>query len=240
MCWSFSFFVIGLVLSTTIQALLTWCAKLQEYPFSTPSLWELILGIGVYLAMGFVFSAMCILMLTVKKLNYTEDPHVDAPLVFSTDPRPPAFLAFSVSFFPLSYAAWWCIKMLTQGNVDSGYRCPDGSCRLRAVLGCKWDKSFIVEEKLRPSECGEKNSRRLSAARYGVVKRDLTPDGAMHFCFRFHFSLNDCSMIVCVHAYWWLCHPCCFSALYTATSYALTLHIYHCYTIVITCTHAHS
>jgi hypothetical protein len=105
MCWSFSLFVIGLVLSTTTQALLTWCTKLQEYPFSTPSLWELILGLGVYSALGFVLAAMCILMLSVQQLNYVSDSHTDAPLVFSTDPQPPAWLAFGVSLFFRSYAA---------------------------------------------------------------------------------------------------------------------------------------
>ncbi|KAF9516695.1 hypothetical protein BS47DRAFT_1483842 [Hydnum rufescens UP504] len=89
MCWAFSLFIIGLVLTTTTQALLTWCSRLEEYPFSTPSLWELVIGIGVYGAVGVVIAAICLLMLSVQQLNYA------APVVVTTDPRPPAYFAFS-------------------------------------------------------------------------------------------------------------------------------------------------
>jgi len=98
MCWSFSLFVIGLILSTMTQTLLTWCTRLKGYPLSaqSQSLWEFVLGIAVCSAVASVTAAMCILMRSVQQLNYLGASHTDAPLVFTTDPRPPAFLAFSI------------------------------------------------------------------------------------------------------------------------------------------------
>jgi hypothetical protein len=104
MCWAFSLFIIGLVLTTTIQALLTWCSQLQEYLVFTPSVWELVVGVGVYGAVGVVIAAICILMLSVQQLNYVAATHTDASLVFTTDPRPPAYFAFSVNHLPISYS----------------------------------------------------------------------------------------------------------------------------------------
>ncbi|KAF9521105.1 hypothetical protein BS47DRAFT_1335205 [Hydnum rufescens UP504] len=95
MCWSFSLFVIGLILTTTTQTLLTWCMRLRGYPFSAQSFWEFVLGSTVCCAVGSVTAAMCILMRSVQELNYSGNLGTDSPPVFTTDPRPPAFLAFS-------------------------------------------------------------------------------------------------------------------------------------------------
>jgi len=90
MSWAFSLFVVGLVVATTVQALLVWCTRLKNYPFSTPVVWEFMLGVGVYGAVGSVIAAICFLMVSVVQLDGP-----DSPVAFSGSPAPPSIIAFS-------------------------------------------------------------------------------------------------------------------------------------------------
>lgn len=107
MAWAFSLFIVGLAILITVQSLLMWCSRLENYPFSTPTLWEFFLGVGVYGACAAVVTAIALLVVTVLSLhfNVTSDPYVngnaanwDAHLVFNVSPRYAAIVAFSVSW----------------------------------------------------------------------------------------------------------------------------------------------
>lgn len=106
MCWAFSLFIVGLSILITVQSLLMWCSRLENYPFSTPKLWEFFLGVGVYGACAAVITAIALLVVTVLNLHFNVDttpyqnPNAspwDAHLVFNVSPRYAAVVAFSVS-----------------------------------------------------------------------------------------------------------------------------------------------
>jgi len=118
MCWAFGLFIIGLVLNTAVQALLTWCSRLKEYPFSTPILWEFLIGMGVYGAVGAVIAAVFVLMLSVQQLDYVAATHKDAPVVFTTGPRPPAYFAFSILGVGLIVAAFVFVFFCVVNGVE--------------------------------------------------------------------------------------------------------------------------
>lgn len=70
MAWAFSLFICGLAILITVQSLLMWCSRLDNYPFSTPRLWEFFLGIGVYGACAAVIGAITLLVVTVLNLRF--------------------------------------------------------------------------------------------------------------------------------------------------------------------------
>lgn len=107
MCWSFSLFIVGLAILITVQSLLVWCSRLENYPFSTPKLWEFFLGVGVYGACAAVITAIILLVVTVLGLRFNVgdggstyvNPNAspwDAHLLFNISPRYPAIVAFAV------------------------------------------------------------------------------------------------------------------------------------------------
>lgn len=106
MCWSFSLFIVGLAILITVQTLLVWCSRLDNYPFSTPKLWEFFLGVGVYGACAAVVTAIILLVVTVLSLQFNVDPTQqysnpnaspwDAHIIFNVSPRYAAIVAFSV------------------------------------------------------------------------------------------------------------------------------------------------
>jgi len=105
MCWSFSLFIVGLAILITVQSLLVWCSRLENYPFSTPKLWEFFLAIGVYGACAAVVSAIVLLVVTVLALQWNvgvggayTNPNAspwDAHLIFDVSPRYAAIVAFA-------------------------------------------------------------------------------------------------------------------------------------------------
>jgi len=105
MCWSFSLFIVGLAILITVQSLLVWCSRLDNYPFSTPKLWEFFLGVGVYGACAAVVTAILLLVVTVFSLHFNVDlsqgysnPNSspwDAHLIFNVSPRYAAIVAFA-------------------------------------------------------------------------------------------------------------------------------------------------
>lgn len=107
MSWAFSLFIVGLAILITVQSLLMWCSRLENYPFSTPKLWEFFLGIGVYGACAAVVTAITLLVITVFSLNFNvaegsvyENQNAspwDAHLIFNVNPRYAAIVAFGVS-----------------------------------------------------------------------------------------------------------------------------------------------
>lgn len=110
MAWSFSLFIVGLSILITVQSLLMWCSRLDNYPFSTPKLWEFFLGVGVYGACGAVVGAIALLVVTVLSLHFNvgdggstySNPNAspwDAHLAFSVRPKWAAIVAFAVSKF---------------------------------------------------------------------------------------------------------------------------------------------
>ncbi|KAF8331945.1 uncharacterized protein EI90DRAFT_3055977 [Cantharellus anzutake] len=102
MCYSFALFTIGLMLTSTVQGLLTWCSRLHDYPFTTPYIWEIIIAVGVYGALGSVVAAMLWLMVSIQVLDYPigSFPHgaagEDAPLVFTIPPQPVAYATYGL------------------------------------------------------------------------------------------------------------------------------------------------
>lgn len=70
MSWAFSLFICGLAILITVQSLLMWCSRLDNYPFSTPRLWEFFLGFGVYGACAAVVGAITLLVVTVLNLRF--------------------------------------------------------------------------------------------------------------------------------------------------------------------------
>ena len=119
MCWSFSLFIVGLAILITVQSLLVWCSRLDNYPFSTPKLWEFFLGVGVYSACASVVTAILLLVVTVLGLEFNVSAGTyhnlnaspwDAHLIFNVTPRYAAIVAFAVcqalqflSIAPMSY-----------------------------------------------------------------------------------------------------------------------------------------
>lgn len=107
MAWAFSLFVVGLSVTITVQSLLMWCSRLENYPFSTPTLWEFLLGVSVYGACAAVVAAITLLVVTVLNLHFNVDvtegyqnsnaANWDARLIFNVSPRYAAIVAFSVS-----------------------------------------------------------------------------------------------------------------------------------------------
>jgi hypothetical protein len=107
MCWSFALFIVGLAILITVQSLLVWCSRLENYPFSTPKLWEFFLGVGVYGACAAVVTAIVLLVVTVLMLEFHVgdggstyfNPNAslwDAHLLFNVSPRYAAIVAFAV------------------------------------------------------------------------------------------------------------------------------------------------
>lgn len=106
MAWSFSLFIVGLAILITVQSLLMWCSRLDNYPFSTPKLWEFFLGVGVYGACAAVVTAITLLVVTVLNLQFHIgeggayiNPNTspwDSHLVFGVNPRYAAIVAFAV------------------------------------------------------------------------------------------------------------------------------------------------
>lgn len=106
MAWSFSLFIVGLSILITVQSLLMWCSRLDNYPFSTPKLWEFFLGVGVYGACAAVVTAITLLVVTVLNLQFHigaggayDNPNTsewDAHLIFNVNPRYAAVVAFAV------------------------------------------------------------------------------------------------------------------------------------------------
>ncbi|KAF8315949.1 hypothetical protein DL93DRAFT_2078728 [Clavulina sp. PMI_390] len=135
MAWAFSLFIVGLAMVITIQSLLLWCSRLDNYPFSTPAVWELALGLGVYGACAAVVTAIAILVVTVFSLqfNVSSDPYVnpnaanwDAHLIFDVDPKWAATAAFSVSlaFCQLALRLYSMFGFLVRwGRCYCGYPC---------------------------------------------------------------------------------------------------------------------
>lgn len=72
MSYSLSLFLTALATLVTVQSLLMWCSRLSNYPFSTPLLWEFILGAAVYGSCAAVVAAIVFLGVTVLKLGYDE------------------------------------------------------------------------------------------------------------------------------------------------------------------------
>jgi len=95
MAWAFSLFLLGMVVAVAIQAILVQCARLEDYPFTSQRLWEVVLGVFVYSACLAVAIATCLLLLTVFRLQFIETKG-DALLTFEFSPRPPAVLALCV------------------------------------------------------------------------------------------------------------------------------------------------
>ncbi|KAF8315946.1 hypothetical protein DL93DRAFT_822626 [Clavulina sp. PMI_390] len=104
MAWAFSLFIVGLAIVIPVQALLRWCSRLDNYPFSTPRVWELFLAVGVYGASASAFAAISLLVVTVLSLhfNVTSEPYNnsnaanwDAHLEFDVSPGPSAKFAFA-------------------------------------------------------------------------------------------------------------------------------------------------
>ena len=73
MSWAFSLFICGLAILITVQSLLMWCSRLDNYPFSTPRLWEFFLGFGVYGACAAVVGAITLLVVTVLNLRFDKE-----------------------------------------------------------------------------------------------------------------------------------------------------------------------
>src|SRR5260370_18995275 len=100
MCYSFAFFVIGLMLTTTAQALLMWCSRLHDYPFAAPSIWEIIVAVSVYGAVASVIVALLWLVISIQVLDYPIGSYAnnthDAPLVFNIPPQPAAYATYGV------------------------------------------------------------------------------------------------------------------------------------------------
>jgi len=91
MSWAFSFFIVGLIITITVQAFLVQCSRLENYPFSTQGLWELVLGVFVYSAILAVVAAMCLLLFTIRELPIGHD---QLP-TFGVSSYPPAVLGLS-------------------------------------------------------------------------------------------------------------------------------------------------
>lgn len=70
MTWAFGLFVCALAAIVSIQSLLLWGSRLENYPFSTPLLWEFILAVGVYGACASVIGAIVLLVVTVLDLRF--------------------------------------------------------------------------------------------------------------------------------------------------------------------------
>ena len=99
MSYSFAFFIIGLTLTTTAQALLTWCSRLHNYPFTTPYIWEIIVGVSVYGAVASVVVGILWLLVSIQTLDYpmgTFPQNGDAPRVFNLPPQPAIYATYGV------------------------------------------------------------------------------------------------------------------------------------------------
>jgi hypothetical protein len=90
----------GLALSTTTQLVLLWASRLPEYNIVNVPQYQFLLGFYLYGAIGFLISAVYVLVLSVQELGYPAHPPTNAHLVFTTAPGPPTNLALSVRFFP--------------------------------------------------------------------------------------------------------------------------------------------
>ncbi|KAF9512842.1 hypothetical protein BS47DRAFT_1362877 [Hydnum rufescens UP504] len=128
MCWSFSLFMSGLALSTMTQLVLLWTTQLPDYAMPALSVCQILLGVPLYGA-----------------LRYTAHPPTDARLVFTTAPRPPAYLALSARFLLICY-----------GCVQFG-----GGGRFSVVRQPGRRKSLLAEGSFK----AEKKSPRLSDVR---------------------------------------------------------------------------
>jgi len=100
MCYSFAFFIIGLMLTTTAQALLMWCSRLHDYPFAAPYIWEIIIAISIYGAVASVIIALLWLVISIQVLDYPigqyRNNDSDAFLVFNLPPQPAAYATYGV------------------------------------------------------------------------------------------------------------------------------------------------
>jgi hypothetical protein len=115
MSWAFSLFIVGIIITVTVQTFLRQCSRLEDYrkwpgnpflrfilsdyyisppspAFSTQRLWGVLLGVFIYSSCLAVVAAICLLLLTVLKLHFNGSQD-DAPLTFEVSPSPAAILA---------------------------------------------------------------------------------------------------------------------------------------------------
>ena len=100
MCYSFAFFIIGLMLTTMAQVFLMWCSQLDDYPLFALSIWETLIAISLYGGMASVIVAILWLLISIQVLDfpigsYANNTH-DAPLVFNIPPQPAAYATYGV------------------------------------------------------------------------------------------------------------------------------------------------
>ncbi|KAF8317864.1 hypothetical protein DL93DRAFT_468629 [Clavulina sp. PMI_390] len=105
MAWAFSLFIVALALIIPAQIFLRWCSRLDNYPFSNPRMWDMVVAICIYGASAATFTAISLLVATVQDLHFNvsaipyNNPNAanwDAPLDFNVDPSTGASFAFSI------------------------------------------------------------------------------------------------------------------------------------------------
>lgn len=109
MTWAFGLFICALAVLVTVQSLLIWCSRLENYPFSTPLLWEFFLGVSVYGACAAVVGAIALLVVTVLELKFDK--------------------ASSAVAQALSVAA-----ATSNGNAPSVVACPEGELNPELII----------------------------------------------------------------------------------------------------------
>ena len=99
MCYSFTFFIIGLMLSTA-QAFLMWCSQLDDYPLFALSIWETLIAISLYGGMASVIVAILWLLISIQVLDFPIGSYAnnngDAPIVFNLPPQPVVYVTYGV------------------------------------------------------------------------------------------------------------------------------------------------
>lgn len=118
MSWAFSLFLVGLVVSSAVQLLLSWFTRIGNFPFTTPRHWEIILGISVYGSFAAVIGAITLLVVTVFKLapDAGGGDSSNSDLIFSASPRPAAI----VSFFALGAGLIIACVVFTSFSLANG------------------------------------------------------------------------------------------------------------------------
>ncbi|KAF8320228.1 uncharacterized protein EI90DRAFT_3081093 [Cantharellus anzutake] len=94
MCYSFALFMIGLVVITLVQVVLTWCSQRSNYPFAAPFFWDFVIDILQCGAFATAAAAIILLMVSVQVLVVPNSSTSDAIRTFS--PKPAAYATYAV------------------------------------------------------------------------------------------------------------------------------------------------
>jgi hypothetical protein len=104
MCWSFGLFISGMATLSICQIVLLTASSFNKTTMLNRGAWDYYLRIGITLSGVFVVAALCVLLVTVLKLEFnpvTPGSHVygDSPPNFSVKPIYASIFTFVVSYY---------------------------------------------------------------------------------------------------------------------------------------------